>query len=167
MPRGNPVRSCVRPRFTAGSPAQVGFDVAERVAAQEREHHGFVVEGYEGEDRKALAEDEHALYGIAYELQEKRKHWLYVDLITGEQREISFVQWRIEDALIRERRAPSVARKAADLLVKAMPKLKDGRAFDLHRVWAKSFDAYIEQCFVNADEAMDRSVREAAMGMSR
>lgn len=77
----------VAPRYTCGSPALVPEVIAERVAKQEKDAYAYVLEGIEGEQRKALAE-RLGLRGIAEWKIEKgsgKKHgWEVLDLCTGE-----------------------------------------------------------------------------------
>lgn len=77
----------VAPRYTCGSPAMVRQEIAERVALEEKRAYEHVLEGLEGEARKAKAE-RLGLRGIAECKWEKgagKKHgWEVEDLCTGE-----------------------------------------------------------------------------------
>jgi len=77
----------VEPRYTPGSPAMVDEATARRVAEEEKQSIEYVLQGYEGEKNKALAE-RLGLRGIAEVRVEKgsgKKHgWDVLDLCTGE-----------------------------------------------------------------------------------
>lgn len=77
----------VAPRYTCGSPAMVPGEIAERVAAQEKDAYAYILEGAEGEERRQRAEHL-GLRGIAEYKVERgsgRKHgWDVLDLCTGE-----------------------------------------------------------------------------------
>lgn len=128
MPRRRPCHYNVRPRFSAGSPAMVSEEIALRVADDERENHARAAEGRYGNELQEQADDEHALYGIVYLLEEHPKFWRVYDLITEEERDVPFAQWRIEDALIRRKHAPSEAREVAEEIQKRIPRLTLGRS---------------------------------------
>ena len=73
----------VAPRYTAGSPANVHIDLAEKIAREELESFDFVMKGYEGEERREKA----AMQGVAlivFEMVEQSKQWLVLDWITNE-----------------------------------------------------------------------------------
>lgn len=77
----------VAPRYTCGSPALVDGRTAERVAKEEQGVIDWVLQGYEGEERRLRAE-KLGLRGIAefkIERGSGRKHgWEVHDLCTGE-----------------------------------------------------------------------------------
>lgn len=76
----------VRPRYTPGSPAMVGMDLAERVAREEARAIRAALEGAYGVEQQKKAQEE-GLKGIAEAVYEKGKNWIVLDLITGEQYE--------------------------------------------------------------------------------
>jgi len=77
----------VAPRYTPGSPAMVDAATAERVAASEKAHIGYILECYEGE-RAADRAKRLGLRGIAERRIEKgsgkKQGWEVLDLCTGE-----------------------------------------------------------------------------------
>ena len=95
----------VRPRYTPGSPAQVGEEIATQVAREEAHMFEAYREGYMGEDWQQKAE-RFGLQRIAYYIQEKGGHWvLLVDLITEEKIEGRH-EVELELAAIGTRRIP-------------------------------------------------------------
>lgn len=79
-----PISFNVAPRYTCGSPALVGSDIAEQVAREERRAYECHLEGIYGDDKKREAE-ENGLGLIAFTMKETRKGWVVVDLITDEE----------------------------------------------------------------------------------
>lgn len=73
----------VEPRYTAGSPAQVPYDVALRVAAQERSAHA---EALEAGGEEAARARRLGLGGIVELRTELRDGWAVRDLVTGDAR---------------------------------------------------------------------------------
>jgi hypothetical protein len=71
----------VRPRYTPGSPAQVGEGVALRVYRQELEGYGNYLEGVYGEAARETAA-ERGLTGVVVYMVEKAKGWNVYDLMT-------------------------------------------------------------------------------------
>lgn len=71
----------IYPRYTAGSPAGVSEAVCRRVLAQEVEAIKFVLQGYQGEEKKALAISK-GLEGIAIEQWEDHGIVYLRDLFT-------------------------------------------------------------------------------------
>lgn len=151
-------RYSVRPRFGPGSPAMVRPEIAESVAADEREFHEHALAGRYGEEAQARAQDEHALYGIAYVLTEYAKHWHYFDLITEEERDISFGQWRLEDALIRKGHAPSEARHVAEEIAKQVKRLDAGRAFHFFEAFEENLALYENSAY---EYPRERAIRDS------
>jgi hypothetical protein len=82
MPRRKRVTYQVRPRYTAGSPAQVDAATAHRVADEEREFIEHALEGFWGDEQKARAENL-GLDFIAFTMTETRTGWEIEDLITS------------------------------------------------------------------------------------
>ena len=74
----------VRPRYAAGSPAQVDEPTARQVARDERAFHGYVLDGMYGPARAADAAREGALRGIVELRIERPGGWEIHDLLTGE-----------------------------------------------------------------------------------
>lgn len=72
----------VAPRYAAGSPAQVGEDIARRVADDELKFFEFIMEGMCGESGRQRAETL-GLGGIVEQRREVSGAWLVEDLITG------------------------------------------------------------------------------------
>lgn len=84
---GRTLRCNVRPRYSAGSPAQVDDHTALGVADDEKKDYEHAMEGAYGEEAKLRAEAL-GLRGIVYAMAEsgsgKNFRWLIQDLITGE-----------------------------------------------------------------------------------
>jgi len=72
----------VHPRYTCGSGAMVDMMTCMHVAAQEKESYQHILEGAEGEERQALAQ-EVGLEGICYARWEKGRRVFRYDLLTG------------------------------------------------------------------------------------
>lgn len=79
----NPPRFSVRPRYTAGSPGQVGEELALTIASQEKEDYERCLEGIYGEKQLHRAK-ELGLRGIVEEMVEHKGGFKVTDLITGE-----------------------------------------------------------------------------------
>lgn len=73
----------VAPRYTAGSPAQVSREIAERVVLQEQDGYQRALEGVYGAEDQRKAETL-GLAGIVYTTTEIRSKWIKHDLITDE-----------------------------------------------------------------------------------
>lgn len=73
----------VAPRYTPGSPALVGRDIAERVASEEKDFIQHALEGFWGDAQKLRAE-QLGLRGIVEARVERRGFWEVHDLCTGE-----------------------------------------------------------------------------------
>lgn len=73
----------VKPRYTAGSPAQVDLETATRVADQERRGYDEALEGSYGAVEREKAE-RLGLKGIVEERVEKIDCWIVCDLLTSE-----------------------------------------------------------------------------------
>ena len=73
----------VAPRYTAGSPAQVPKEVAERVCSQEREHHAIALTGAYGERMEWQARTL-GLRSIVECRLERPQGWLVLDMLTEE-----------------------------------------------------------------------------------
>lgn len=163
MPRHRPCHYSVRPRFGPGSPAMVHEHIAEQVARDEREFHEHAAAGRYGDEAQAKAQDDHALYGISYFLEEHPKFWRYFDLITEEERDISFAQWRLEDVLIRKGHRPSEARLVAEEVLKLVPKLNPCLASDVCERFEKSMALYEGSAHpFPRERALKDSIHEAA-----
>ena len=65
----------VAPRYTAGSPAMVDTSTALMVAAQEREHHGFI---------EHTGQKDTGFQGIVFSVTHRAKFVLVEDFMTGE-----------------------------------------------------------------------------------
>jgi len=82
------IRFNVRPRYSAGSPAQVSEDIALQVAKDERTDYERALEGVYGEEQKKRAETL-GLSGIVYAMKEegsgRKFRWHVWDLITDEE----------------------------------------------------------------------------------
>ncbi len=76
-----PIYYNVNPRFTCGSPAQVSFDIARRVADQERQAYDHLVRMDPGH----VDVQPHRLEGIVEERVENADHWFITDMLTAKQ----------------------------------------------------------------------------------
>lgn len=72
----------IYPRYTAGSPAAVSEDVCRRVLAEEVDAIEFILQGYQGEEKKAEATSK-GLEGIAIQQWEERGTIHFKDLFTN------------------------------------------------------------------------------------
>lgn len=72
----------VRPRYTPGSPAQVGEVIAVRVADEERKGYAMTMDGIYGEEYRQRAQA-YGLDGIVELVTEKADCWIVEDVITG------------------------------------------------------------------------------------
>jgi hypothetical protein len=84
----------VAPRYTAGSPAQVSREIAERVILQEQDGYQRALEGVYGAEDQQKAETL-GLTGIVYTTTEIRNRWIRHDLLT----DVTTTQ-RIKDGVI-------------------------------------------------------------------
>lgn len=73
----------VAPRYTPGSPAMVGQDIAERVMKEEQVGYRHALDGIYGTEHQRVAQ-ERGLAGIVYTTTERRNAYIKNDLITGE-----------------------------------------------------------------------------------
>lgn len=160
MPRYKPCHFNVRPRFTPGSPGLVNEAIATHVAEQERDAQARAATGVYGPEIQARAQDEHALSGIAYLLEEHAKFWRVYDLITEEKRDVPFGQWRLETLLIGKGHAPSEARKVAEEVYKLSPKIDPGWAFERFETTLALYEGS-EHPFPR-ERALNDSIREAS-----
>ena len=100
-----PLTYNVAPRWSAGSPAQVGEQTAREVVRDERAAHERALEGAYGPERAARAADlPYALRGIVEQRHEHADGWLVIDLLTHE------VCYRFFER--RDRRPPTRAQHA-------------------------------------------------------
>lgn len=73
----------VAPRYSPGSPAQVDYETALRVANDERWAYAIAIQGIYGADEQKLAREK-GLKGIVEERRERSGCWIVTDLVTGE-----------------------------------------------------------------------------------
>jgi len=82
MSKRYPVYYHVAPRYTPGSPAQVNFETAQRVADQERAGYDRYIQERE-HDNPQEPETWTGLDGIVEEREERSDCWIVTDMLTG------------------------------------------------------------------------------------